>query len=87
MQPIKLYTIYTEAINLEATRAILGKYFDSFTIIPAQGIWKGGEEQALVIHIITFDAVGVYLAANEIKVRNKQDAVFVTDQSIGYKIL
>ena len=87
MQPIKLYTIYTEATNNEAVCAILGKYFDSFTVIPATGVWKAHEEQPAVIHIITFDRAAVYLATHEIKLRNSQDSVLVTELAITHNLV
>lgn len=87
MQPIKLYTIYTEDTGRQAVFAILDQYFDSYTIVPSIGHWKGSEEKSLVLQIVTFDRASVYLAANDIKLRNKQESVLVTEQAITHNAI
>ena len=87
MQPIKLYTIYTEDTGREDVFTILDQYFDSYTIVPSLGHWKGYQEKSLVLQIVTFDRVAVYLAANDIKLRNRQDSVLVTEQAITHNVI
>lgn len=86
MQP-KLYTIYTEDINTAYVTAILGAYFDAYTVFHALGCWKGYEEKNLAIQIVTADHSSVYTAAKEIKTLNKQNAVLVTEQPITHNLI
>lgn len=73
-----LYRICTENINRRAIERIITNRFSGFTIIEAQGFWKGVKEQSLVIEIITFDNdKNINLIAEEIKKYNEQYAVLI----------
>jgi hypothetical protein len=74
-----MYRIYTEDLNREQIEAIIGKSFDSFTVLPAVGYWHGHKENSLVIEVDTDDKLSVVAAASRIKEQNHQEAVLVTE--------
>ena len=76
-----IYRILTEDKGNIAQ--IVSKHFDAFTIIRAQGYWKGTAENSVVIEL---DSLGladmlfssrVHILATDIKTTNNQDAVLV----------
>lgn len=79
MQKINIYT--EDKGNISELTA---KFFDSFTLLPSVGYWKGKEEKSVVIVIIVLNrasAIAVHSKAIElarkIKQENKQEAVLV----------
>jgi hypothetical protein len=74
-----LYRILTEDKNREKVEAIVGTYFDGFTVIEATGYWKGTKEKSLVIEIWTDDNArsDINVVAKRIKEVNNQEAVLV----------
>jgi hypothetical protein len=72
-----LYRILTEDKNLNGIKKILNGLFNGYTIIEAEGLWKGVAENSLVIEI---DSLGqdsflkerIIQAAIEIKHLNNQ---------------
>lgn len=79
-----LYRIYTEDVNRAWIVAYVGAAFQSFTLIPASGVWQYIIEQSLIIEIIgtAEDAIAVRGTAQGIKAHNKQDAVLITKSNI-----
>ena len=77
---MQTYRIYTEDMNRDGIREIVSDQFDSYTLIPCQGVWKGAAEDALIIEIIeTSDRVGdIGDVAARIRQVNKQEAVLFT---------
>lgn len=77
-----IYRIYTEDSELLGTTAIniVGRHFESFTVIRGQGYWKGQVESTLIVEIISDpdDINKVARVAEYIRVKNKQEAVLVT---------
>lgn len=81
-----IYRIYTEDSEQyrKNVQEILDKIFDSYTLLPGIGAWKGKVEKSLVVEIIKtsehetlwWDAVE--RAAYQIKDKNNQEAVLVT---------
>lgn len=84
-----IYRIYTEDVSRKDIIVILDNLFDSYSIFTADGVWKGDHEDGLVIEIIeshpplsnSIDSK-VWLAAQQIKRHNVQEAVMVTKQPI-----
>lgn len=79
-----LYRIYTEDINRAWVIAYVSAAFDSFTLIPSTGVWKGAAESSLVIEIVGNRSVSpaVYGTAVGIKAHNNQDAILITQHPI-----
>ena len=71
------HRILTEDVNRQLVIDILSKYFDSFSIVPQVGYWKGQEERSLSIEIIGASEKTVLRASEEIRVANAQEAVMV----------
>ena len=73
-----LYQILTEEKNIEGVRGVLSHYFEGYTIMHAEGIWKGVPERALVISIAgNVDPSRVQTCAEEIKFLNNQESVLI----------
>ena len=73
-----MYRIYTEDTNRKGILACVSAAFEGFTVIPAQGYWKGERENSLVLEFETEDAGAVYALAESIRTLNHQEAVLVT---------
>ncbi len=90
----KLYQIYTEDKNYMLIQEIVSCDFDGFSIISANGFYKGDAERALIIEIIgecNVDAVAgdlryelekVRRVAQLIKEHNEQETVLLTISTI-----
>jgi len=75
-----IYRIYTEDKNRDTIRTIAGTYFDGYSLIPCEGVWKGKGEKALIIEIVVQAPSArkrVTQMATAIKSRNKQEAVMI----------
>lgn len=75
-----LYRLYTEDKNRETVKEIVSKYFDGYTLLSGEGVWKGNEEKSLVIEIYTLDHNAEHVIqkiADEIEIRNEQESVLV----------
>lgn len=77
-----MYRILTERKNVETIKSlILDPKFESYSILDAEGCWKGTHENALIIELVEIpgDYIkdDVYEAAREIKRLNEQEAVLV----------
>ena len=84
MNEKSVYRIYTEDMNRPEVVKVVSKYFDSFTVIPTLGYWKGIEEHSLIIEVIGLNQlIRVKQVAIDIKALNKQAAVLVTMNSIN----
>ena len=71
------HRILTEDINRPLIVDILTKYFDSFTIVPQVGYWKGQAERSLSIELIGASEKDVLRASEEIRIANSQEAIIV----------
>lgn len=75
-----IFRIYTEDKNRDTIKGIVGKFFDGYTLLSGEGMWKGTSEPCLVIEIVT-DHKGsngmVNRIAEDIKRANQQEAVLV----------
>lgn len=76
------YSIHTEHKGNLPTLA--SGFFDCFAIFEGTGYWKGIPEKAARIDIIAFpkDRGAVNTLAHTIRVVNKQEAVYVTEQVV-----
>ena len=71
------HRILTEDIDRPLIVDILTKYFDSFTIVPQVGYWKGNAEKSLSIELIGASEKNVLRASEEIRIANSQEAIIV----------
>mgnify|MGYP001571364098 CR=1 FL=1 len=88
-----LYRIFTEKTNVDLNPTI-NKYFDGYTIINAQGYWKGISEHSVIIEIVApidsdllqLDEMDkkITLLAIDIKYVNKQESVLIQTIEEGH---
>ncbi len=97
-QTRKLYQVYTEDKNYKDVEKIVAKEFSGFSIILADGFYKGVEEAAFIIEIIgdlatqasvddlRYELERVRRVAKLIKEKNRQESVIltVTDIKVEY---
>ena len=76
------YRLYTEGVG--DIVGLVSRYFAGATIIPALGVWGGEVESSAVIEILGTDAdlQRVVDLAGDIRVTNKQYAVYVTRDTL-----
>ena len=77
-----LYRIFTEDINRKKVCDICTRFFNSYTMFPAIGVWNGTVEDSLCIEVSSLGqdghlALRVKSAAEEIRVVNDQVSVLV----------
>jgi len=72
-----MYRIFTEDINRSKITRILDCHFNSYTIIPAMGVWLGTTESSLVIEIHGASYEAARQTSEEIKTANQQQAVLL----------
>ena len=75
---MKIYTISTEDKNREFIRERLDLDFPGYKIHEVIGVWKGIEEKAIDIVIVTNDRFAVEKLIERIKYHNDQEAVLLT---------
>lgn len=84
---MKRYSIHTEAKDAKWIKELLSIGFDGYTIIRADGYWKGIKEKALEIVIYTDNAVLVRAMAQRIKYHNSQESVLVTETDCRLELI
>lgn len=87
-----LHRLYMEDKNQAEILAMLRTYFDAYTLLSAQGIWKGTVENTLVIEIISDEAPAIAdmklrAIAEMIKQVNKQDCILYTRQAVESELI
>jgi len=85
---MKLYRIYTENKNLEGIKMILNRAFESYTLLEGIGVWKGTEENSLIIEVLSAIPPAYFkIVAEDIKELNKQEAALLTVQETELKLV
>jgi len=79
----KLFRICTEDKQRGLIEVAVGKSFQGYTIIKADGYWNNVFEHSLIIEIVTPFAYRVHEVARAIKELNQQQAVLVQELEIG----
>jgi uncharacterized membrane-anchored protein YitT (DUF2179 family) len=64
---MKLYRIYTERKNIKGVKNILDGLFNGYTLIKADGRWKGTDEASLIIEVVSAECFSVMSAVHQIK--------------------
>lgn len=82
---MKKFTIYTE--NKPGLSGIVGRYFESFTILEGVGFWKESAENSAVIVVLSDEELKAYQLARAIKRENNQEAVLVESQYVTSEVI
>jgi len=72
-----VYRIYTEDADRDAVIAAVSERFESFTLHPATGFFKGKSENAIVIEIVNAREEDVEAVARAIRAINAQKTVLM----------
>ena len=74
--------LYTEDKNRETIKSVCDEFLRGYTLIPAQGVWRGVQEASLIIEVVdspmNFPRKACQKVARKIKRINKQEAVLIT---------
>lgn len=76
---LKRYSIHTEDKDAKWIENLLSIVFDGFTIVKADGFWKGIKEKSLEIIIYTDNTELIRAIAEQIKHHNNQEAVLIVE--------
>jgi hypothetical protein len=70
-----VHRLYTEKKNQAAIVRLIGNEFESFTLQPVTGYYRGKPEQAIVIEIVGASVSAVRRIADQIKKMNGQKSI------------
>jgi hypothetical protein len=70
-----IYRIYTEKKNTRAIVKLLSDHFESFTIHPTLGYYRGGKEQSIAIEIVGAHSSQIRGVAEQIRKMNGQRSI------------
>ncbi len=83
-----LYRILTENKNKDKIVDLATCYFESFTMLKAQGYWQGQPENSLIIEIVLPKiSLAPYTLASRIKNLNYQQCVMVQAINIESQLI
>ena len=72
-----VYRIYTEDLNRSKIMRMASKTFDSFTLQPTTGYYRGKPEESIVLEIVEAQQSEVTALANAIRRLNGQKSVLI----------
>jgi len=72
-----IYRIYTEEKNKKTIVGLVGQQFESFTLQPTLGYYRGRPEKSIVIEIVGADAPKIKRLADRIRKMNGQESVLI----------
>jgi hypothetical protein len=72
-----VYRIYTEDLNRSKIMRLASKTFDSFTLQPPTGYYRGNPEKSIVLEIVEAQQSEVTALANAIRRLNGQKSVLI----------
>ena len=72
-----VYRIYTEDLNRSKIMRLASKTFDSFTLQPTTGYYRGNPEKSIVLEIVEAQQSEVTALANAIRQLNGQKSVVI----------
>jgi hypothetical protein len=78
MRTTRIYRIYTEAKNKREIVLLTGKHFESFTLQPTIGYYRGTPEKSIVIEIVGATEPEIRQLAQRIQKMNGQKSVLMT---------
>lgn len=73
----KLFRIYTSDVNRRAVLRLAADKFESFTLHPATGFYRGQPEESLMIELVQVNEQDVEALAQSIRQLNGQKSVLV----------
>jgi hypothetical protein len=77
----KIYRIYTEDQGREMLIKVTGKHFESFTLQPTMGYFRGKPEKSVILEIVGARESAIKKLAREIGALNEQRTVLVMSLS------
>ena len=72
-----IYRIYTEEKNKKTIVDLVGEQFESFTLQPTVGYYRGQPEKSIVIEIVGAKAPKIKTLADRIRKMNGQESVLI----------
>jgi hypothetical protein len=75
MQPV--HRLYTEKKNQTAIVRLIAEQFESFTLQPVTGYYRGKPEPAIVVEVIGASAPAIRKLAQKIKKMNGQKSILI----------
>ena len=72
-----IYRIYTEEKNKRSIVDLIARQFESFTLQPTLGYYRGKAEKSTVIEIVGSTAVKIKRVAERIRKMNGQTSVLI----------
>ena len=78
MRTTRIYRIYTEAKNQREIVLLAGKQFESFTLQPTLGYYRGNPEKSIVIEVVGANEREAQQLAQRIQKMNGQKSVLIT---------
>jgi protein involved in sex pheromone biosynthesis len=91
-----MYTLYvgspndTNELNLDllkSIKAIVSKYFESYTYVKGRGVFKDTEEDMMMITIANAEKGEVYKLGEELRTLLKQDGVGIEHNGVYEKLI
>lgn len=78
------YTIHTEAVNLASIKEQLNKYFEGYTLMIADGAYKGQADKALKIEVLNSENIDPLVKGFCQKIRdiNNQECVLLVKELV-----
>jgi hypothetical protein len=77
MRRQSIHRIYTEKKNKNAIVHLVGTQFESITLQPTLGYYRGSAEKSIVIEIVGASAPKIKLLAERIRKMNGQQSVLI----------
>ena len=87
MKLIKLYVGHDnktqKRFSEELIKSLVGKYFNGFTIIKTNGVWKTASEESYIIELITDEAEKVNKLKSDLVTKLNQDSILLTRTNLN----
>jgi hypothetical protein len=77
MKPQPAYRIYTEEKNKKAIVRLVSEHFESFTLQPTLGYYRGKPEKSIVIEIVGAKPAEINRLADRIRKMNGQQSILI----------
>lgn len=75
MSKQSVHRLYTQKKNQAAIVRLIGREFESFTLQPVTGYYRGHSEQAIVVEIVGASVAAIRKVAEKIKRMNGQKSI------------
>jgi hypothetical protein len=75
MREQTIHRLYTEQKNKRVITRLLSEHFQSFTLQPVTGYYRGNSEKAIVVEIVGATPLTIRKVAEQIKKMNGQKSI------------